>query len=836
MFNYDVKFLTSDDSIDIKNNDFKSFKYENKKKFDETIHDLGKRSFCERRGGYWKSPRLRQLRQLESNLRDRNIAYCEWANDSLVTIVFSSGVIAYISVKYSTLDVTQILFDRYCIGKINGQTVTGVVLCNKLLLLIHPDKVATLITFGKIIDDRMPCQISERDPHFQTIDLGGCVRKVDRHVSWSENPSHVRVLVWGATVSEPAPWSPVLEDHANLHLYQIIGHQVNLLAYHQLENDILFAELSHKHDNIVHIVEQIACHKTVGSLVWHQYEIPQGINRMTKLTSLVESTTKVSLPAPARVVRRSPCDSRILVACIDASLHVIHQVAGLTHSTKAGFIATDVRWAGELIVAAEEAGRLQCFDRALSLLHHHSKCLDLTSYMREPKRVQLIATHSRRGGSLLLATLAGGPLVLLRITHARLLTAWIRSNRFANAAALLRALDWESQGAECAAGARALAAARGAGGACGAGGAAGAQLALGAYLAPAAPLPPAADKYAPAMHDLARNFFHYLLRRGQIEKALSLAVDLEAWDLFADAKWAAKRLNLSHLAEEAANCAAYYAKLNQPDSECSDSCSQCSSHSYTGSEDESSTSSKAIKTNPPPLPRVPLPLHPSILTVSVNQNDTYTTNSIRPNLHQYLERDNTIWKKAVHDDSYINNNHKRELLKPIHPQNIRWNSMDNVLNIQRTVKASQNYGTLRLNPGNSILSGTPRSQDERISAHFKHLFQTELREEANSSLFISNVPSSNSNFNERYRQDNLSAVIKPEKNKVKFSDTVTIAVVPERPGPDPTLELADSLPLCPPHRYLAAFAPAAPAAPAPLAPGAPAAPAAPGTTLDYVEV
>lgn len=27
MFNYDVKFLTSDDSIDIKNNDFKSFKY-----------------------------------------------------------------------------------------------------------------------------------------------------------------------------------------------------------------------------------------------------------------------------------------------------------------------------------------------------------------------------------------------------------------------------------------------------------------------------------------------------------------------------------------------------------------------------------------------------------------------------------------------------------------------------------------------------------------------------------------------------------------------------------------------------------------------------------------
>lgn len=57
----------------------------------------------------------------------------------------------------------------------------------------------------------------------QTMDLGGCVRKVDRHVSYSENSSYVKVLIWGATVSEPAPWSPVLEDHANLHLYQIIG-------------------------------------------------------------------------------------------------------------------------------------------------------------------------------------------------------------------------------------------------------------------------------------------------------------------------------------------------------------------------------------------------------------------------------------------------------------------------------------------------------------------------------------------------------------------------------------------------------------------------------------
>lgn len=63
---------------------------------------------------------------------------------------------------------------------------------------------------------------------FQTIELGGISRRTERHVSWCENPNYVKILVWGATISEPAPWSPVLEDHANLHLYQITG-QVNTI-------------------------------------------------------------------------------------------------------------------------------------------------------------------------------------------------------------------------------------------------------------------------------------------------------------------------------------------------------------------------------------------------------------------------------------------------------------------------------------------------------------------------------------------------------------------------------------------------------------------------------
>ncbi|XP_052739398.1 WD repeat-containing and planar cell polarity effector protein fritz [Bicyclus anynana] len=818
MFSYDVKFLTSDDSIYLKNTEFKSLKYETKKKVDESIHDHGKRSYCERRGGVWWSTKPRQLRQLESKLREKNIVYSEWTTDSLCTLVFSSGVIAYITVKCSTLDMTHILFDRYCVGKLNGQMVTGVVLCKSLLLFTHTDKTGTLITFGKNIDSSLPIQISDRDPHLQIVNLGGSARRADRRVSSCETPSYVRILVWGATIIEPAPWSPVLEDHANLHLYQITGQQMTLLAYHQLENEVLFAELSHKYDHIVHIVEQTACHKNGVSLIWLRYEIPEGENKITKLSTLRENVTRVSLPAPARVARRSPCDSKLLVSCIDASVHVIHHSAGLTHSTRAGFIATDVRWAGELVVATEEAGRLQCFDRALSLLHHHTKCLDLTSYMRDAKRVQILSSLTLRGGPLILASFTGGPLTLLRITHARLISAWIRSYRTPNAVALLRALDWEEEGAECLNAISEIVRHALRKGALGESGEA-VQSALGAYLAPGVPLPPSAAKYAPAVHDLARKFFHHLLRRGRIEKALSLAVDLAAWDLFVDARWAAKKHNLPQLVEEATTCAAHYARLDGPDSECSGSCSQCSSHSYSSSDDESSSSSKPAK-NPPPLPRVPLPPHPSILTVPITQNEPFTTNSIRPNLHQYLERDTTIWGKNIpsRDDPYVNSMYKRDV-KPTNPvQNGRWGSMDNVLNYQRPPKNSVNYEYAKATQ--SVLDILPRNQEDRIASHFKHLFQTELKEEASNDRYIANI-SSNSNFNGRYPQDKFWTAVKPERNKVKFSDTVTIAVVSEALTPNPALELAASLPLCAPHKYLAAFAPHPPA-PQPAPPPAPA--------------
>nr|XP_021183634.2 WD repeat-containing and planar cell polarity effector protein fritz homolog [Helicoverpa armigera] len=818
MINYDVKFLTCDESLHLKNSDFKSFKYETKKRVDETVYDSGKRSYCEKRGGLWRVAHPRQLRQLESKLRDRSIITCEWTTDHLITLVFSSGVIAYLTVKPNSLDVSQILFDRYFVGKLSGQSITNVALSKSYILVTHNDRTATLVTFGKN-NVSLPCRITDRDPHIQNIELGGSSRRTERHLSSREGSNSARLLVWSVTVAEPAPWSPVLEDHANLHLYSINGHNISLTAYHQLENETLSAELSHKADNVVHIVEQVTCHKNGINLDWLRYEVNPD-DHATKLSAGRDSATHVSLSTPVRVVRRAPCDTRLLIACIDGSLHVVHCVDGLTHTTRAGFIATEIRWADELIIAAEEGGRLQCFDRALSLLHHHSKCLDLTSYLRDSRRMQLLATRSAKAGPVILACFSGGPLTLLHITHPRLLTAWVRTKRSSNAISLLRAMDWEREGTQCLwavnmlvcdalrSKAECLGWERVAQGAVGAGLCARAAAAL-----------------APPLHDLARKFFHHLLRRGRVEKALSLAVDLRACDLFRDAQCGAARRGHAQLAQEAAALAREHAQNNG--SECSDSCSSCSSHSYTGSEEETSGTSELVKTKPPPLPRVSLPNHPTLMQVPITHTETVSTNSIRPNLHQYLERDNTIWTTDVRDDTYTRiENYDREYSKPIRSQGVRWHSMDVLSNYNGQKQKLLTINEAPARPTHTVVDIIPRPHDGLASTHFKHLYQTQLREEAPNTLYRyhnNNNYHPSTSLKTTYRIDSdayeKQGSRSGERNKVKFSDTVTIAVVSEgRVSPEPARELAASLPLSPPHNYLAAFAPQAP----PALPAAPA--------------
>lgn len=46
--------------------------------------------------------------------------------------------------------------------------------------------------------------------------------------------------------------------------HSLFRQQMSLVAYHQLENETLLAELSNTTDCVVHIIDQITCHKVSG--------------------------------------------------------------------------------------------------------------------------------------------------------------------------------------------------------------------------------------------------------------------------------------------------------------------------------------------------------------------------------------------------------------------------------------------------------------------------------------------------------------------------------------------------------------------------------------------
>lgn len=91
-------------------------------------------------------------------------------------------------------------------------------------------------------------------------------------------------------------------------------------------------------------------------------------------------------------------------------------------------------------------------------------------------------------------------------------------------------------------------------------------------------------------------------------------------------------------------------------------------------------------------------------------------------------------------------------------------------------------------PTHTVVDIIPRPNDERMGPqHFKHLYQTELREEAPNTLYRYQNNNNNYHLNtslkdRAYRMDNdvpeKQGNRSGERNKVKFSDTVTIAVVP----------------------------------------------------------
>jgi hypothetical protein len=202
------------------------------------------------------------------------------------------------------------------------------------------------------------------------------------------------------------------------------------------------------------------------------------------------------------------------------------------------------------------------------------------------------------------------------------------------------------------------------------------------------------------------------------------------------------------------------------ESECSDSCSECSSNTYTDDE----TSSTEVKTKPPPLPRITVPI---MMPVPIAQTEPSSAHSIRPNLHQYLERDNTIWTTNT-DDQYVKITNS-DRIKSI--MSNKW--MDNMSSSSKLCASMPTLAVISENP-TKISSAETKPRHEDKTSKLRNVYHLEMKHESLNPQYRYN--SYLSNANNKYNFDNgIERVNRPvEKNKVKFSDTVTVAVVSVR--------------------------------------------------------
>nr|CAD7570477.1 unnamed protein product [Timema californicum] len=201
----------------------------------------------------------------------------------------------------------------------------------------------------------------------------------------------------------------------------------------------------------------------------------------------LQRTSVTSIPLQTQVCCHafSPDEEKLLLGCIDGSLVLFDEGRGITHLVKAAFIPTMVSWHpdGALVMVANERSQLQCFDIALSCIKNQlvsedvtpSNLLDLASYFRNQptllhlewgKKLQVsqFAERYLQTDGLLLLHFERGPLAMLRLvgggglqgdvqgsglTPDALVSQYLSLNHVDRAINILLSLRWDSYGATC---------------------------------------------------------------------------------------------------------------------------------------------------------------------------------------------------------------------------------------------------------------------------------------------------------------------------------------------------------------------------------------------------
>ncbi|XP_059475188.1 WD repeat-containing and planar cell polarity effector protein fritz homolog [Neocloeon triangulifer] len=612
-------WTTRDDSVVIPDTDYGAFRCHDKKgslRYEAKKSYTASRVFLRDNSGQKSTSPVKRdsLKELEELIAQQRVVKSWWQSHSVLQILFSSGIFAYIRVHPLKGEIEKITFDRYLLGKLAAECITDVASSKDNLTVTYSSNVISLISLHK--PSKHLEKLSRQDPHYSTFELGGpSGRRLERKLSL--NPEHNLVLVWWRySQNELYPWSPMTKDcdRANLLIYKISESRLELQCFYKTEADPLLINFSKLHPNRIFVVEQKVALNGDVNVESSYFETGKSSISRASPVDVIQLKTEVCS------VAQSPSENVLALGCIDGSVLLHSSSASIL--VKSLFIPYHLSWHpdGTLLLAANEKGQTRCYDLALTPVNFQitsetpQSCnfLDLSPYFKgQPhlssmcwnKKWDVDHQYASTSDGLVFMMFSRGPCVALRViigcglgtgdsslTPERLVCMYLKSNLVECAINLLRCLSWDNQGTSCISSLH--------------------QIinyllskrltprievqleaALGVFMSPTVPLNKSSEKkYGHVIHSLARRFFFHILRFERFDLAFRLAIDIGDRDLFLAIENRANASNNLDLVRAAVDYADQLKAESNDDSSstsshCSrSSCSQCDSEEHTETE------------------------------------------------------------------------------------------------------------------------------------------------------------------------------------------------------------------------------------------------------------
>ncbi|XP_050438469.1 WD repeat-containing and planar cell polarity effector protein fritz homolog [Adelges cooleyi] len=667
----ELHYWTLKNDLAVESTDFSHFRYNEKKETESSTNKIIKKNYTEGRGCNWSLSNKRpkklkdSLKAFETELNEHHLIAVEWLKKDKIAFVFNNGSTTFITFDATTCDLIEIVSDKFLQSKFSYQSFIDISYLKQVLLCSFSDHKLGIVHFGRPFDNTSN-KWSLLEPKVGLFDFNNHTvnRKNERKIT--VNVSATVVATWcKSTANEVYPWSPVVkdEDRANIHVYKIIGPRLELCCYHRTKQDPLIVTFSKTISNILFILEK----KDINDpqIEFSTFEVTN-----TKLHLINTVTVSPFDWCSASIINvwLNGDDTRLCFSYDDSVLFLHDFKLSITCSVKTAFPVEFLDWHpdGNIIAVSDNSGRIQCFDSCLSQISikpltadaaatNSATYLNVRSKVGSKKIIQLkwLSHHDTARytanpcDSVLQLVFEKGPVVSVKLLGAGKLTAdliismYLTNNEVDCALNFLLGLDWHCNGPLCLTclqkitnylfrlpftPIREVQI----------------QSAIGSFFQPIIPLSDdIKQEYYEPVRNIARRFFHQLVRYELYEKAFSLAIDLNNRDLFMDLYWATKSgIGTRAMATMALEKANQIISSESDDSHSTQSSSNC--------ECTDCHSSSRSETMRPPLPIVSTTLSPPLLLVPpVPANKTfnnittisvpYATSNEEPNMSTNIE-------------------------------------------------------------------------------------------------------------------------------------------------------------------------------------------------------